>query len=384
MTFRNPIGMQEAGPVLDAVDFRLALAAISAALGGPGVLGASSLQVATATTGATPSVLVAAGGAFVGAAGDSEGDWFVYNDTPYTLALAAPHATLTRIDIVVAQVHDNALDAGGSNSWAVEKVTGTPGGAAPAVPDNALLLSTVTVSANGTTVACAEGRVILPGSIEVSGQLDVAADIVGAAAVQAALGGLFAHCAVLPNSGSWLLVHDSLLANKDTDYALQQSSVGEVYHNHKAGHVTHFREGNDPTDLLNFSQGGGVSIINIAHGLPVAVGGELLVAFTPGSGKLVKVTSARKYKERERALLEEVDPLTVLSQIVPKLFGMKDAPEGTRDLAGFIADDVADVYEQGVVRDEAGEPEALDVWGMVSLLWSAVQFLAVKVEALST
>jgi hypothetical protein len=66
-----------------------------------------------------------------------------------TLANAVHPGTQTRIDLVIVQVRDNALDAGGNNDFIVTNVTGTPATTgsqvAPATPANAMVLAQVTV-----------------------------------------------------------------------------------------------------------------------------------------------------------------------------------------------------------------------------------------------
>jgi hypothetical protein len=64
-----------------------------------------------------------------------------------TLA-AAPPSGQSRVDLIVVQVRDNALDSGGNNDFLVTNVTGTPSGgtpAAPAVPADAYCICQVTV-----------------------------------------------------------------------------------------------------------------------------------------------------------------------------------------------------------------------------------------------
>jgi len=77
-----------------------------------------------------------------------------------TLA-AAPPAGSSRIDLVVLQVRDNTLDAGGNNDFIFQAIAGaggTPGpGAVPAVPTNAYAMGQLTVpggaaNLNGVTV----------------------------------------------------------------------------------------------------------------------------------------------------------------------------------------------------------------------------------------
>jgi hypothetical protein len=61
---------------------------------------------------------------------------------------AAPPSGQSRIDVVVAQVRDNALDAGGNNDFVFQAVTGTPAVSnptVPATPTNALAMANVTV-----------------------------------------------------------------------------------------------------------------------------------------------------------------------------------------------------------------------------------------------
>lgn len=97
-----------------------------------------------------------------------------------TLA-AAPPAGQTRIDLVIAQVRDNAIDGGPNNDFVFAVVTGVPAAnnpAVPATPANAAALCQVTVPAaaanlNGATVT--ERRA---GTLDVPG---VVAQTIGAA-----------------------------------------------------------------------------------------------------------------------------------------------------------------------------------------------------------
>lgn len=88
-----------------------------------------------------------------GAAGGAPGtDWIG--------TFGTPHATLPRVDRVVATVQDQDLDASGQSRWKLDVVAGTPtSGAtlanlsgAAAVPDNSLLLANVLLSAAATTI----------------------------------------------------------------------------------------------------------------------------------------------------------------------------------------------------------------------------------------
>jgi hypothetical protein len=62
---------------------------------------------------------------------------------------AAPSSGQSRIDVIIAQVRDNALDAGANNDFIFSAVTGTPATTgsqvAPAVPTNAAAVAQVTV-----------------------------------------------------------------------------------------------------------------------------------------------------------------------------------------------------------------------------------------------
>jgi hypothetical protein len=69
------------------------------------------------------------------------------NEVP-TLAAATHPAGQTRIDLVIVQVRDNALDAGANNDFIVTSVTGVPAASSPGVPatpTNALVLAQVVV-----------------------------------------------------------------------------------------------------------------------------------------------------------------------------------------------------------------------------------------------
>jgi hypothetical protein len=79
-----------------------------------------------------------------------------------TLA-AAPASGQSRIDLVVLQVRDAAIDGGANNDFVFQVVTGTPGvtPAAPAVPANAYAVAQVTVPgavANLNTATVADVR----------------------------------------------------------------------------------------------------------------------------------------------------------------------------------------------------------------------------------
>ena len=114
----------------------------------PGVYGgAASLAVAQHST-PNMSVDIATGNAVVlgTSVATTQGSYWFYNDALVNLAVAASHATLDRIDLVVAQIQD-AFYAGGSNTPQLAVVTGTPAGSpvAPVVPASSLVLAQISV-----------------------------------------------------------------------------------------------------------------------------------------------------------------------------------------------------------------------------------------------
>lgn len=125
---------------------------------GPGIVGADDLEVTERGAGANLSVDVAAGSAWVrGTDSATQPTYRCRNDATVNLAIAAADATDDRLDLVVAEVRDAAF-SGVSTDWRLRVVTGTPAGSpsAPATPDNALVLATVSVPATDTTIANAQ------------------------------------------------------------------------------------------------------------------------------------------------------------------------------------------------------------------------------------
>lgn len=154
--FTKPGWLQNAGSVHTAEQLRnYTLAGLIA-----GSQGSASLQtrggvnpvlgnrLAVAQTGSpSMAVLVRLGiGVVPGTEGAKQGGYGVGNDGDVTLAIAAAHATLSRIDIVIFRVRDSFY-SGGVDSAVLEVVTGTPAGSpsAPATPANSLLLANVAV-----------------------------------------------------------------------------------------------------------------------------------------------------------------------------------------------------------------------------------------------
>lgn len=87
-----------------------------------------------------------------------------WDQTETVTLAAAPPSGQSRIDRVVCQVRDNALDAGGNNDFIFAAVAGVPAAtnpAAPAVPANAFLMCDVTVpgaAANLNTATITDRR----------------------------------------------------------------------------------------------------------------------------------------------------------------------------------------------------------------------------------
>lgn len=127
--------------------------AVSTGVGG--IVTPGSLAV---TANGTPnwSVNVAAGGVFIpGGQAASQGSYFGTNDATTNLAVATSDPTNARKDLVIAYVAD-AQYSGGSNSWALAVVTGTPA-ASPADPSlaaypNSVLLARLTIPAAAVSV----------------------------------------------------------------------------------------------------------------------------------------------------------------------------------------------------------------------------------------
>lgn len=119
-----------------------------------GVVSSGDLAVTQRGAGANMSVDVAAGVAWVrGDDSVSQPAYRVYNDATVNLAVDAAHASLARVDRVVAEVRDAAF-SGVSTDWRLRVITGTPAGSpvAPALPNSAMSLATVSVPALDTAI----------------------------------------------------------------------------------------------------------------------------------------------------------------------------------------------------------------------------------------
>lgn len=96
------------------------------------------------------SVSVTAFAAWIDAGSDGAVGYPLFLDAGKTLAISAGHATLDRVDTVVAQVRDTAYDGSGSTDARVYVVEGTPGAGAPAVPSGAVPLQDISVHAGAS------------------------------------------------------------------------------------------------------------------------------------------------------------------------------------------------------------------------------------------
>ena len=123
-----------------------------------GVVDPASFTV-SATGPASMNVLVAAGRAWVnGDAVTRQGAYMVENDAAVTVGpLAAAHATLHRIDLIVLRVRDAAPDGGSdpSDDARIEVVQGSPAGSpvAPVLPASAIPLAEARIDAGVTSIA---------------------------------------------------------------------------------------------------------------------------------------------------------------------------------------------------------------------------------------
>lgn len=103
-------------------------------------------------------VTVSSGNGFVqGDDGVWQGMYHVTNDDNVDLTLSASDPTNDRIDLIVAQVHDNAYAVPGDD-WVLEVVTGTPAGSpvAPTVPDSAIALAQIAVAAGAVAITAGD------------------------------------------------------------------------------------------------------------------------------------------------------------------------------------------------------------------------------------
>lgn len=103
------------------------------------------------------TVIVANGAASIpGTESSMQGTYFAVNDASIALSIAAAHATLPRIDIVVMNIRD-AQYSGANNDAQLQVITGTPASSpvAPTAPANSITLAEVAVAALATSIVTA-------------------------------------------------------------------------------------------------------------------------------------------------------------------------------------------------------------------------------------
>lgn len=161
--FTVPGWLQNAGAVNTAEQLRN----YAGSLGFAGAGGSTSMQArggvhpalgnemqVTQTGVASMAVIVKSGMcAIPGTEGAQQGTYGLGNDGDVTLSISAAHATLARVDIVIARIRDQAY-SGAVNTGVLEVVTGTPAGSpvAPATPANSLVFANVTVPAAASSI----------------------------------------------------------------------------------------------------------------------------------------------------------------------------------------------------------------------------------------
>lgn len=157
MTRYQPLWLQS-GSYAASVDRRLlqALWPVAASNGGAVTATGSGMalqaapgQVAVPTANGTGSVVCA---------------W----DAPETVTLdPAPPSGVNRVDLVVCQVFGNDLDGGVNNEFRIMFVKGADGGAAPAVPANAVALAQVAVPGGAGSIVAGNITDRRPGAMAV-------------------------------------------------------------------------------------------------------------------------------------------------------------------------------------------------------------------------
>lgn len=169
MTLRT--AAHTAGLVEGALDARLDAAALWA------VDGANSLAVRTGvvwapgnpmkvsgTASTSPWTVTVEAGHVVGLKGPSNGPYYAANDAQYTVNLASPPASNSRIDVIYAMQEDTAafISPDGTTAAVIGAVTGTAAASptAPAIPTGAVELAQVLIASTATTGTSGAGVTI--------------------------------------------------------------------------------------------------------------------------------------------------------------------------------------------------------------------------------
>lgn len=159
----NPaFALQNAGATHTAANDRMMLSGLGAGIraatsligrGGVNPM-AGGVMAVTQTGSPSMGVIVASGIVYIpGTEGSVQGTYAATNDANVTLSISAAHATLPRIDIVVAKVEDEFY-SGVTNAWSLVVVTGTANVSptVPTAPANSVTLGQVAVAANATSI----------------------------------------------------------------------------------------------------------------------------------------------------------------------------------------------------------------------------------------
>lgn len=153
MTALNPPGFLQNRSDHTARELR---GMISALVNSPGIIGVNDFLVAQRAAGANMSVDIAGGQAFVlGTDDPNQGYYHCLSDsTPTNVTVTASHATLNRIDLVIARVYDSAYIGGALNQWGFEVTVGTPAASpvAPIAPADSMILAQIYVGASVVNV----------------------------------------------------------------------------------------------------------------------------------------------------------------------------------------------------------------------------------------
>lgn len=104
--------------------------------------GAVTVNAGTMTVAVAPFMAYVDGGV-----SDAQGGYTFVSDAAETLTVSPGHASLSRTDVVIAEVRDTAHDGSGSTDARVRILEGTAGAGTPALPINAVALRNITVPA---------------------------------------------------------------------------------------------------------------------------------------------------------------------------------------------------------------------------------------------
>ena len=128
-------------------------------IGTEGVVGAGDFAVTERAAGASMSVDIAAGRAFIaGTDQANQGTYLCISESVENVVVEPADPSLGRIDLVVAQVRDPNAGGVAGDDWAFVVIEGTPDAApvAPALPDSAIPLAEVEVNAAVTSILDAD------------------------------------------------------------------------------------------------------------------------------------------------------------------------------------------------------------------------------------